>query len=160
MIRKIYLDMDGVLADFHNRYIELFGKTPEDARDKKEFNPHWKQFVQTEQFKTLNYWPGAEKLLDYVESLNLDVEILTSSGGLKFHESVAQQKVHWLVARNIPYFANVVSGRKLKVNYANKESILIDDTEDVIDSFNAAGGHGILHRDVDETIERITKLMS
>jgi hypothetical protein len=116
--------------------------------------------VQTEQFKTLNYWPGAEKLLSYVGSLNVEVQILTSSGGLKFHEQVAQQKVHWLVSRDIPYFANVVSGRKLKVNYASKETILVDDTDDVIESFNAAGGNGILHRDVDETIESIAKLMS
>lgn len=160
MIRKIYLDMDGVLADFHGRYVDLFGKTPKDARDQKEFSPHWKQFCKTEQFKTLDLWPGAETLLTYVASLNIPVEILTSSGGAKFHESVAAQKVHWLVSRNIPYFANVVSSRKLKANYANSETILVDDTEDVIDAFNAAGGHGILHLNVDATIESIAKLIA
>ncbi len=159
MIQKIYLDMDGVLADFHGRYVELFGKTPADARDNKEFSPHWKHFCTTEQFKTLDFWPGAEKLLEFIRSLPVTVEILTSSGGMKFHDSVARQKRIWLRDRNIHYFANVVSGRKQKSKYASEYTILVDDTDDVIDGFNAAGGHGILHRDVDTTIETITKLM-
>jgi hypothetical protein len=159
MIKKIYLDMDGVVADFEKRYTEIFGKTPHDARDQKEFNPNWKQFIETEQFKTLDWFPGGQELLEFIAKLPVQVEMLTSSGGQKYHEKVAAQKVYWLVMKNIPYFANVVSGRKLKANYATPETILVDDTEDVIDAFNKAGGHGILHRDAGETIQKIKTLL-
>jgi len=159
MITKIYLDMDGVVADFERRYTEMFGKTPLEARDQKEFNPNWKEFIETEQFKYLDWYPGGQELLKFISTLPVQVEMLTSSGGQKYHEKVAAQKVYWLVAKNIPYFANVVSGRKLKANYATPQTILVDDTEDVIQVFNRAGGHGILHKDVNVTIEKIKSLM-
>jgi hypothetical protein len=163
MIKKIHLDMDGVICDFEGRYQLLFGKSTLSAREAKEFNPNWEKFIETEQFKTLNWWPGAEELLAFIKEVHskgIEVEFLTSSGGKKHHEAVAAQKVYWLCDRGIPYFANVVPGRKLKANYASPETILVDDTEDVIDSFNAAGGHGILHRDVGETIEKIKRLLN
>lgn len=154
--------MDGVVADFEGRYFSMFGKSPTDARDAKEFNPNWAKFILSKQFKTLDWWPGAEKLLDFIKKVNMlgvEVEMLTSSGGKKYHEEVASQKVYWLCSRGIPYVANVVSGRRLKSNYATPETILVDDTEDVIDDFNKAGGHGILHRNVDDTIEKIKSLL-
>jgi beta-phosphoglucomutase-like phosphatase (HAD superfamily) len=163
MIKKIYLDMDGVVADFEKRYTEMFGKSPSEARQTKEFNPHWTKFIETEQFKTLDWWPGAQEFLKFIDDLHkqgIEVEMLTSSGGQKHHEKVAMQKVHWLCSKGIPYFANVVSGRKLKRNYATPETILVDDTEDVIKAFNDAGGHGILHKDVGETVEKIKSLLA
>ena len=50
MIKKIYLDMDGVLCDFHKRYQELFGYKPggegrENERDRKEFSSNFFQNV-------------------------------------------------------------------------------------------------------------------
>lgn len=164
MIEKIYLDMDGVLADFHKRYVELFGKTPSDARDKKEFNPHWKYFVQTEQFKTLDWWHDGIAFFSGIVFLkhtyNIEVEILSSSGGKKYHDKVKEQKLFWLKERDIHYKANIVSGRKEKKHYATSSKvILVDDTEDVIDEFNAAGGIGILHKDAFETLNRIKSLV-
>lgn len=162
MIKKIYLDMDGVVADFEGRYFDMFGKSPNDARDAKEFSPNWTKFIMSEQFKTLDWWPGAHDLLEFIEQVNalgVEVEMLTSSGGRKYHEEVAAQKVYWLCERGIPYFANVVAGRKLKSNYASPETILVDDTEDVIEAFNKAGGHGILHKDVGKTVEKIKSLL-
>lgn len=162
MIKKIYLDMDGVLSDFERRYTEMFGKPPKEVRDKKEFNPNWTKFVLSEQFKTLDWWPGAQDLLKFIDEVHkqgVEVEMLTSSGGQKYHEEVAAQKVYWLCEKGIPYFANVVSGRRLKSNYATAETILVDDTEDVIRAFNTAGGKGILHRDVGKTVEKIKSLL-
>lgn len=163
MINKIYLDMDGVLSDFEGRYFSLFDKERKDVRSAKESNPNWTKFVHTEQFKTLDFAPDAVKFLKFIEevhALGVEVEILSSSGGKKHHEEVASQKVYWLCKRNIPYFANIVSGRKLKSNYATPEAILVDDTKDVIDAFNQAGGHGILHRNVDDTIKQIKSLLN
>ena len=38
MIDKIYLDLDGCICDFEKRYEELYGATPKDSRDRKEFS--------------------------------------------------------------------------------------------------------------------------
>lgn len=160
MIKKIYLDMDGVIANFEKRYTEMFLKTPKEARDKKEFNPHWTEFVMTEQFKTLDWWPDGEKFLEFIKTLDIEVEILSSSGGAKYHSLVEKQKLYWLEQRGIFYKANIVSGRRKKKEYATPDSILVDDTLDVIEDFNAAGGIGILHKDADETIKIIKSLIN
>jgi hypothetical protein len=43
----------------------------------------------------------------------------------------------------------------LKAEYAKSTTILVDDTPDVIDSFGAAGGIAILHKDVNDTIRQL-----
>lgn len=160
MIEKIYLDMDGVVADFHRRYVEVFGKTPSEARDQKEFHPHWKEFVVTGQFATLDWWHDGQKFLDYIKTLDVEVEMLSSSGGTKYHDLVVEQKLHWLKEKGIHYKANIVAGRRKKKEYAKPTTILVDDTEDVIDDFNEAGGIGILHKDANETIKIIKQILS
>jgi hypothetical protein len=54
---------------------------------------------------------------------------------------------------------NVVAGRKLKAEFATPDSILIDDTLDVIEAFNKAGGIGIHHKDVGNTIMLLNILL-
>jgi hypothetical protein len=83
----------------------------------------------------------------------VNVEILSSSGGKKFHNEVSEQKDEWLNNLGVNYVRNIVPGRSLKRNYATPDSILVDDTEDVIEGFRNAGGIGILHTDANETIE-------
>ena len=82
------------------------------------------------------------------------IEILSSSGGNKFHEKVVEQKNTWLKNYNIPFEkVNIVSGRKRKAEYATPDSILIDDTEDVVKAFRDAGGVAIHHKDYNNTIK-------
>jgi len=47
----------------------------------------------------------------------------------------------------------------LKAEYAESTIILVDDTPDVIDSFSNAGGIGILHNNVNVTIETMKRLL-
>jgi hypothetical protein len=156
---KIYLDMDGVVADFEKRYTHLFGKTPLEARNQKEFSPNWKKFIEEKNFEKLDWFPGGQDLLKYVQSTKLPIEILSSSGGEKFHGEVTVQKINWLRKHGMNYKANIVPGRKKKKEYATPHVILIDDTEDVITDFNRAGGVGILHKDSGKTIEILKKLL-
>jgi hypothetical protein len=159
MIEKLYLDMDGVIANFEKRYLELYGVLPGTMRDRKEWSENWTDFVQTRQFETLDWWPGGQELLEFVATLGVPTEILTSSGGQKFHDMVAAQKIVWLCNRGITYKANVVAGRRNKAKYAAPDVVIIDDTPDVIESFVKAGGTGILHKDVGETIKMLKFFM-
>ena len=161
MIDTIYLDMDGVLCDFEGRYIELFREMPGASRDRKEFSKNWTDFVLGENFSTLEHWPGANELLDFVRTIpNVTIKILTSSGGHKYHDQVKEQKIRWLCNQGIPYEAIVVAGRSKKAAYATPTSILIDDTVDVIDRFNEEGGIGILHKNASNTIKLLKILLN
>ena len=152
---KIYLDMDGVIANFEKRYIELFREAPNAChRDRKEFSANWKIFIAGKHFEDLDWWPGGPQLIDYLAKNRLDVEILSSSGGNKYHDMVVLQKKKWIETFNLPetWPVNIVAGRKKKAEYATPDSILIDDTQDVIEAFREAGGIGIHHKDVGNTI--------
>lgn len=152
--------MDGVLCDFEKRFTELYGKDALGARDRKNFTTNWPNFIMDGNFESLEWFPGGKELLDFIQNeTDWEVEILSSSGGEKFHSEVAAQKVVWLCNNGIPYKANIVSGRKHKTAYATPETILIDDTEDIIVNFNAAGGLGILHKDANETLAKLRTLL-
>ena len=152
--------MDGVLCDFEKRFTELYGKDALGARDRKNFTTNWPNFIMDGNFESLEWFPGGKELLDFIQNeTDWEVEILSSSGGERFHSEVAAQKVVWLCNNGIPYKANIVPGRKHKTAYATPETILIDDTEDIIVNFNAAGGVGILHKDINETLAKLRTLL-
>lgn len=159
-VKKIYLDMDGVISDFHKRFVELYGPEALGFRDRKNFTVYWPDFIQKKQFEELEWFPGGQELLKFLQDKDIEIEILSSSGGHKFHSEVEEQKKNWLSKRGIDYKPNIVPGRKLKAEYATPETILIDDTEDVIESFNEAGGIGILHKDANITIKRLEDLLN
>jgi beta-phosphoglucomutase-like phosphatase (HAD superfamily) len=137
----LYLDMDGVLADFHKEYDKLDPK----REDRKRFRA---AVLEDRIFEKLDFMPDAQELLNHVSKLNgVRIEILTSMGT---HDPIQgdaakMQKLKWLNAKNIPYKANFTRNKEEKAQYANATSILIDDSIGCITPFIAAGGHGILH---------------
>lgn len=153
---KIYLDMDGVLADFESRYIELFGERPADTRGKnKHFWKNWGYFVSGKNFETLDLHPNALQLMRHVESLEVPIEILSSSGGFESHDDVTDQKLKWLNSRGIRYKPNIVPGSAIKARYAQPWHVLVDDTAKVIDKYREAGGPAIHHVDIKATLEQL-----
>ena len=166
-MRTIYCDLDGVLCDFNSRFERMFKKAPSQvARDKKEgeFSTYWNTFVESLQFATLDKMPDADELINFLKSIatkkNYRVAILTSTGGFDRHNNVMIQKRIWVENQATNWPIVFVPGRRFKAGYADKYSLLIDDTYDVIESFEKGGGTAIWHKDAATTIERVRQWMS
>ena len=144
----LYLDMDGVLADFHKEYV----KYDPDKSDRKKFRS---AVIDHHIFTKLDFMPDTQELLNHVCRLHgVTIEILTSMGTHDPFQanSAREQKLKWLASKNIPYKANFVHNKQEKAKYATTRSILIDDSVGCISPFVEAGGHGILHTNASNTI--------
>ena len=151
-IGMIYVDMDGVIADFEKRYKEKFKVSPEQTRDNKSFGGFFDKFIADKEFATLDMMPDAALLLAYLNTLPVPKEILSSTASEKWHDNIQPQKTEWLKKHGIHYKANLVPGKKHKYKFATPNSIIIDDTKSVIDDWTKAGGIGIWHTDAISTI--------
>jgi len=150
-ISMIYLDLDGVVADFYKRYIDLYNVVPSEV-SRKEFDLHFAHFIETRQFETLELMPGAIELIEFLRGLDVPTEILSSTSNEKRHADISEQKLNWLKEHQIDFKSNLVPGKRLKKTYANPNSILIDDTPQNIDQWRQQGGIGILHKNVTTTL--------
>ena len=157
---KIYLDMDGVIADFAKRYKELFHITPEQADRNRNFGDYFNTFIGTKQFANLEIMPDARMLLDHLNTLDIPVEILSSTAKQESHADISDQKRVWLISHGINYPRNFVPGKSLKYTFATPESIIIDDTFSVIIDWVEARGTAIHHTDAASTIASLDALLS
>ena len=149
----VYLDMDGVLADFFGGVEFLYGVehwkelTNDKTKDLK------KQVIDritgTDFFAVLPKFPTADALIDMVKKFTGGNFSINTSPLRGDHENSAKYKKVWL-ANNIEQPDEiVVTGRK--ESYAKNKgtgtpNILIDDRPVNIQKWQAAGGYGILYQ--------------
>ena len=144
----IYLDMDGVIADFDKKYIELHGVTPREAEKNKKFDHYFPEFIEQKGFQTLDLLPGAAEGLVFLRKhLTVPTQILSSTASEARYDAISKQKKIWLETHGITFTPNFVPGKRHKYKFAGPDKIIIDDTESVINQWKEAGGIGILHKD-------------
>jgi len=154
-IESIWLDMDGVIADFTSRYKELYDMHPKEAEGQKKFYPLFRNFIETQQFSTLDLMPNAMKGIEYLRKLNIPTQILSSTVNEELYDNIAKQKMVWLQTHGITFNPIFVPGKAQKYKYATPERIIIDDTESVIDDWRKAGGIAIWHHTWEETLTQL-----
>lgn len=157
-VKKIYFDMDGVLADFDRGVIELCGMKPLDQanRTPEEDNALWEKIREVGHFyDKLEMMPGAKELFDAVYGkYGNRCEILTGIPKPKRGIVTAgEDKKNWayrLLSQDV--VINIVF-REQKPEYCSgKDCFLIDDLKKNILSWEEIGGSGILHTDAEATI--------
>jgi hypothetical protein len=146
-ITKIYLDMDGVIADFNTEYIRQHGIHPRQAEKEKKFEPYFRQMIEAGGFEKLPLMHDAHLGLDYLKRIPITTEILSSTAREEVHNVIQGQKIRWLKKHNIDFNPILVPGKRYKKEYARPDTLLIDDTEVNIKQFREAGGHAIYHKD-------------
>jgi 5'(3')-deoxyribonucleotidase len=163
----LYLDMDGVQADFftawaniHNkaRYKEIGGKE-EREQSITDLTNRGPEFIY-KFFAELPPLSGGMALVKWIKENNIPFTILSAPLRGNYEASIEGKK-DWLDKYNFGTSQSAIfTGMKEK--YANKgqPNILVDDHKKYIERWEAAGGIGILHRDnnTNHTIEQLAEI--
>lgn len=147
MTRRLFLDMDGVLADFDRAYEERFGAHPRSHDDKVL----WANIDGCEEFfRSIHPCAGA---LDFYASVkHLSPAILTACPKTGY-EKAAQHKREWVREHLGPDVTvlPVMGGANKPLFMHAPGDVLIDDYRRNTEAWAAAGGVAILHRDWNAT---------
>jgi len=90
--------------------------------------------------------------ITFLRKANVPTQMLSSTATEDKYHDISKQKMVWLQTHGITFTPNFVPGKKHKYKYAAPDKIIIDDTQSVIDQWNAAGGIGILHKNWQDTL--------
>jgi len=160
----VYLDMDGVLADFFGGVEKLYGVshwkelTADKTKDlKKEVID---RITGTDFFATLPKFPTADGLIDLVKKFTGGTFSINTSPLRGDHENSGKYKKVW-IKNNIEAPAEIiVTGRKetyAKDKASGTPNILIDDRPINIQKWQAAGGYGILYQANRDQLNKVQK---
>lgn len=161
-MRTIFLDMDGVVADFNRYAMSALDKTwythdwPEED---------WKKIIKNQRlYSVLEKTPEADNLVSYCkfisETNNLKLKFLTAVPKKNDVPYAYYDKVIWASRYypNIPVLFGPYSKDKWK--HCNANDILIDDRPSNCVEWEAAGGKCILHEgDLRETITKLKEIL-
>lgn len=155
----IYVDMDGVIADFDGALREKLGLSFKDDHKGKVWGRIQRHNDQVEPwFYSLPKMADADMLWEFVTEHFENVEVLSACGTTP--RDAAGQKKAWMGDNyGYHYVANVVHSSSDKATFAHANALLIDDREKSTKPFAKAGGMTILHTDAESTIARLKELM-
>ena len=160
----VYLDMDGVLADFFGGVEKMYGVE------------HWKQLTNdktkdlkkevidritgTDFFATLPKFDSADQLIAMIKEFTGGTYSINTSPLRGDHENSGKYKRVW-INNNIERPAEIiVTGRKesyAKDKASGTPNILIDDRPVNIQRWQAAGGYGILYQANRDSLDKVKK---
>ena len=153
MRRQLYLDCDGVLADFDHRATEILGTSPEKFEKRHGLGVFWKRLATTPDFfADLPLMPNAMELYESVKGLN--PIILT---GLPRGSWAEPQKRRW-AERHFPGVPMIATSAALKREHCHPGDVLVDDKDKYRGLWEKAGGVFVHHSSASQSIEALNAL--
>jgi hypothetical protein len=150
MKRQLFLDCDGVLADFDKGATAILGMPPRAFEKRHGLGRFWSKLASAPDFYfSLPLLPGANQLFEAVK--HLDPIILT---GLPQGNWAADQKVRW-AAQHFPGTRIITTMARNKRNHGKPGDVLVDDMLKHAALWEEMGGVFIHHKDVDETLAKL-----
>lgn len=137
----IYIDMDGVVADFDAAIVQIFGE----EYSNKIADKFWKETcVNAEVFRKMPRIAEGVSMVEVIRSRR-PICFMTSTGGMPHHIDIAKQKLDWLHAHGFgEHPVAFCLNTKGKGAYAYPGAVLIDDRQKVCDAWSERGGQAIL----------------
>ena len=142
---KVYVDMDGVLADFFSEAVKKCDWPASHWKDlsQRDLMRVFKKISGTDFFRNLPLYPQSNTLLQSIVNIAGGFSILSSPLAEDYEHSAKMKKL-WLEEKlHIEPQEIIFSGDKAQ--YA-KGNILIDDFHKNIINWEAAGGFGIRYQ--------------
>jgi 5'(3')-deoxyribonucleotidase len=156
----LYLDMDGVVADFDEYAARTFGFPPSSGIYPDE---QWQKIAENPRlYRDLNKTLYADDLVqecrDFVLTKGYDLKFLTAVPKGNDVPWAFYDKIVWIQLHfpNIPVFFGPFS--KDKHVHCQAGDILIDDRLSNIEEWRAAGGIAIHHTNIDATLYELSRL--
>lgn len=151
-MRQLYLDCDGVLADFDKGAAAVLGLPPRDYEQRHGIKRFWQQLAQAPDFFfALPLMPDAMELFEAVR--HLQPVILT---GLPRGNWAAEQKVRWAQI-HFPGTRIITTMARDKRDHAREGDVLVDDQLRHRALWEEVGGVFIHHRSASASIKRIAE---
>lgn len=148
----LFLDLDGVLADFDAGFEKLFGSRPDRTKGDNHVPNMWKRIEDHGSFffdlEPLADW---EELWDYAKSYN---PIILTGAPKELH-FVGQQKRAWVrkfIGSEVPV---ICCPSRAKYYNADPGDALVDDWTKYKSLWEHVGGHWITHTSAKSSIEQL-----
>lgn len=150
-MKRLYLDCDGVLADFDRAFREQFGATPREYEARHGSSAFWRDLrTRAPQFYLfLPLMPDARELFDAVA--HLEPTILT---GVPRGQWAEPLKIAW-AGVHFPGTPIITCQAREKSRYCRPGDVLVDDRDRYRGEWEDAGGTFVHHRRAADSIPRV-----
>jgi 5'(3')-deoxyribonucleotidase len=164
--RQLFVDLDGVLADFDAHYESISGMRPDRSAEPPDF---WYQINKTPTFfRDLPIMPGARDLWNRI-SVRLrhplaagifhEAPIVLSGVPDKVPQAAAQKRA-WVAEHFGSDIAVLTCKSEDKCLHGNPGDVLIDDWPKYQHLWEDMGGVFILHTSIDDTVRAFDELLA
>jgi 5'(3')-deoxyribonucleotidase len=150
---RLFLDADGVLADFDHAAQRLLGMSHKQYISKHGRGGFWKRLAKASNFYgSLPEMPDARRLFDAVK--HLEPTILT---GLPLGNWAAPQKVEW-AAEHFPGVPIITCMAADKHKHMHPGDVLVDDREKHRKAYEGAGVVFVHHKNAEDSLRQLAKI--
>jgi 5'(3')-deoxyribonucleotidase len=150
---RLFLDADGVLADFDRGSRDLLGMRPKEFIANHGRGTFWKRLAKAKNFYgSLPQMPDAQLLFDAVK--HLEPTILT---GLPLGSWAAPQKIEW-AAEHFPGVPIITCMARDKHKHMHPGDVLVDDREKHRAAYEAAGVVFVHHKNAEDSLRQLANI--